>query len=123
MLNSLDGAGSYVAGIATATLAGNFHTLSLNTSAPGVASGTVTVSSISQAAQDATFSQAVSTTVMAHARPSFTPETQTIDRASTSASGRAGRHVAALVEPGAIHQLVAGRRHRLCRDARHVRAQ
>jgi hypothetical protein len=59
------------AGIATATLTGNTHALSFNTSTPGVKSGTVNVSSSSQSAANASFSQAASTTVLAHATPSL----------------------------------------------------
>jgi hypothetical protein len=64
------------AGIATATFAGNSHALSLATASPGLAGGTVSVNSTSQAAQDANFAQGVSTTVLAHARPSFSAAEQ-----------------------------------------------
>jgi hypothetical protein len=58
-------------GTATATLAGNSHQLSLSTTSAGVKSGVVSAISTSEAAADAQFSQPVSTTVLAHANPSF----------------------------------------------------
>jgi hypothetical protein len=50
---------------------GNVHALNLNTSSPGVRSGNVSVTSTSQEVANGSFSQPVSTTVLAHANPSF----------------------------------------------------
>jgi endonuclease/exonuclease/phosphatase (EEP) superfamily protein YafD len=64
-----------VSGSATGTIAAlataNVHTLSFDTSTPGAKSGNVSVMSTSQAVANGSFSQAVSTTVFAHAGPSF----------------------------------------------------
>jgi hypothetical protein len=76
---SVQGSGAVTGGatgIATATFAGNVHALSVNTSSLGLAGGTVSVNSTSQAAQDASFAEAISTTVLAHARPSFSAAEQ-----------------------------------------------
>lgn len=62
------------AGTATATLAGNVHAISLDTSSTGIKSGTISATSSSQSVASGTFSQIVSTTVVAHARPSFDAE-------------------------------------------------
>jgi hypothetical protein len=51
--------------------AGGSHTLTLNTSSVGTASGTVSVTSTSQEVANGTFSQAVSVQVIDHAQPSF----------------------------------------------------
>jgi hypothetical protein len=92
------------AGIATATLAGNSHALSLTTVSPGVAGGTVTVSSTSQAAQDSSFAQAVSTTVLAHARPSLSlMEQQT---SATIDFGIWARGSGTVTNGGAVHNLL-----------------
>jgi|GEM_PF-276632 len=50
---------------------GNVHVFPLNTAAPGIATGTVSVNTTSQGAASASLSAAVSTTVLAHANPSF----------------------------------------------------
>ena len=103
---SIQGAGAVTGsagGIATATFAGNVHSLSLAITSPGVAGGTVSVSSTSQAAQDATIAQAVSTTVVAHARPSFSAieqqTSQTID------FGIWARGSGTVTRDGAVHNL------------------
>lgn len=49
----------------------NAHQLALNTSTPGLAAGTVTVTASSAGAASANFSQAVSATVLAHANPTL----------------------------------------------------
>jgi hypothetical protein len=56
-----------------ALAAGNVHLLSVNTSEPGVRSGTINASSSSEAVANGTFSQSVSTNVLAHSTPSFSP--------------------------------------------------
>lgn len=55
----------------TALSPGQAQFLPLNTSSPGISSGTMTASSSSEDVAGGTFSEAVSTTVYAHARPSF----------------------------------------------------
>src|SRR5439155_12133032 len=56
---------------------GNLHNLSLNTTTIGNAIGTVSVNSTSQEAGSAQFSETVSTSVIAHAHPSFTSPVST----------------------------------------------
>ena len=53
--------------------AGNVHAMSFDTTAPGLRSGTVTAASTSQEVADGSFTQNVSTTVLAHANASFNP--------------------------------------------------
>jgi hypothetical protein len=65
-------------GVATATFAGNAHALLLDTSTPGLKTGTVSVSSTSQSAASGSFSQSVSKAVFAHATPSFTAGSQSV---------------------------------------------
>ena len=103
---SVQGSGAVAggaAGIATATLAGNVHALSISTTSPGVASGTVSVNSSSQAAQDASFAQAVSTTVLAHARPSFSAADQ--QTSATIDFGIWARGTGTVTSNGAVHNL------------------
>jgi hypothetical protein len=76
-LTSAGNVSGSASGVATATLGGNTHALTMNTAAPGVQSGTVSVTSASQAVAGGTFSQALTTTVLAHATPSFSPVTAT----------------------------------------------
>jgi endonuclease/exonuclease/phosphatase family metal-dependent hydrolase len=64
-------------GVATATLAGNAHALFINTTSPGAKSGAVTAASTSEAVADGAFSQNLSTTVLAHASPSFAAASDT----------------------------------------------
>lgn len=61
-------------GIATATFAGNAHSLVFDTSSPGLKTGSVSVSSTSQSAASASFSQSRSLTVLGHATPSLAPQ-------------------------------------------------
>jgi hypothetical protein len=91
------------AGIATATFAGNLHALSLNSSAPGDAGGTVSVNSTSQAAQDASFAEAIFTTVLAHARPSFSAAEQQTN--NTIDFGIWARGSGTVTGGGAVHNL------------------
>jgi hypothetical protein len=78
---SLTGNGSATA--LAALSAGNVHTLSLNTSTPGLNTGTVTVNSTSQEVANGSltpgtngnFTKTVSTTVLSHAHPSFDSST------------------------------------------------
>jgi endonuclease/exonuclease/phosphatase family metal-dependent hydrolase len=103
---SVQGSGAVTggaAGIATATLAGNLHALAITTGTPGVAGGTVSVNSASQAAQDATFGQAVSTTVLAHARPSFSAAEQ--QTSATIDFGIWARGSGTVTSSGAVHNL------------------
>jgi endonuclease/exonuclease/phosphatase family metal-dependent hydrolase len=64
---SLTGSGSGTALLALS--AGNQHSLAINTSTPGTASGTVSVTSSSQEVANGTFSQLVTTQVLDHAHP------------------------------------------------------
>jgi len=62
---------------------GNVHSLSIDTTSPGVRAGTLNATSTSEAVANGSFNQAVSTTVLAHATPSFDADaivdTATID--------------------------------------------
>jgi hypothetical protein len=91
------------AGIATATFAGNVHALSVNTSSLGLAGGTVSVNSTSQAAQDASFVEAISTAVLAHARPSFSAAEQ--QTSATIDFGIWARGSGTVTNNGAMHNL------------------
>lgn len=77
---TVSGAGSLTgSGGATdklALTAGNLHTLSLSTATPGLTTGTVNVSSSSEAVANGTFSAPVSTIVLGHSTPSFAPDQQ-----------------------------------------------
>jgi hypothetical protein len=73
-VNGTGGVAGAASGVATATLAGNAHALFINTTTPGLKSGAVAAQSTSEAVADGTFSQNVSTSVLAHASPSFAPE-------------------------------------------------
>lgn len=66
-------------GNVAALAAANVHTLSLDTSTPGNKSGTVSVTGTSQAVANGSFTQNVSTTVLAHARPSFSTSASQTD--------------------------------------------
>lgn len=59
------------AGTAAAVSPGNVHQLNLDTSAAGFRDGTISVQSSSEAVQNGSVQRVVSTTVLAHARPSF----------------------------------------------------
>jgi endonuclease/exonuclease/phosphatase family metal-dependent hydrolase len=103
---SVQGSGAVAgnaAGIATATLGGNVHAHAINTTSPGLVSGTVSVSSSSQAAQDASFTQPVSTTVVAHARPSFSAAEQ--QTSATIEFGIWARGSGTVTNGGAVHNL------------------
>jgi hypothetical protein len=54
---------------------GNVHALNFNTATPGVKNGTINASSTSQEVADGSFSQDVSTTVLAHSDASFNSST------------------------------------------------
>jgi hypothetical protein len=56
---------------------GNLHNLAMNTATVGAKTGTITFSSTSQEVEGVPSPQVVSTTVLAHAHPSFTTPTQT----------------------------------------------
>jgi len=74
LLYTVNGSGAVTgaaSGVATATLAGNAHALFVNTTTPGATTGAVTAASTSEAVADGAFSQNVSTSVLAHASPSF----------------------------------------------------
>jgi endonuclease/exonuclease/phosphatase family metal-dependent hydrolase len=68
---SLTGGG--VGTMLLALSAGNVHAMSFDTSLPGLRSGTVSAASTSQEVADGSFTQNVSTTVLAHANASFNP--------------------------------------------------
>ena len=59
-----------------ALTAGNTHALRINTATPGVHAGTISASSSSEAVANGTFNQGISTTVLAHATPSFSDTSQ-----------------------------------------------
>ncbi len=61
------------AGTALAATAGNSHPLEMDTTTPGARGGMISVQSSSEAVANGSFSQSVSTTVLAHANPSFDP--------------------------------------------------
>ena len=67
--------GLTVAGTPTGTVAplapANNYTVAVDTSSPGIKTGTATVTATSQGAADPTFSQGVAVTVVGHATPSF----------------------------------------------------
>jgi hypothetical protein len=50
---------------------GNLHSLALNTSTPGPKTGNVNVSSANEAVANGSFTQSISTTVLAHSNPSL----------------------------------------------------
>jgi len=74
-----NGVGSFSSTTNT-TNAGNNHIVALSTSTPGVKSAIVSATASSQAAEGAAASISLSTTVLAHATPSFDPAVTTTTR-------------------------------------------
>jgi endonuclease/exonuclease/phosphatase family metal-dependent hydrolase len=78
---TLSGTGSLLgsggASMLPALAPGNVHTLQLDTSSPGLRSGTLNVTGLSQEVGNGTFAQNVSAVVLAHSDASFAPSSNT----------------------------------------------